>query len=227
MKWIGQHIWDLVSRFRQHTYFEDNITLSTGKSITMDEYTSGTISITKIQDSGTSFNDNDTSLMTAAAIADIANRPTGQLQFTYHNFTDDIDTTKIYLSLGDADAESTTTNMPIKQPFCAPLAGKLMRVYFRCNQNLSASGGGSNCTLSWRLETVATGNGIGTTPSVIGTVSGVGPTTTALATYDFTAVTNTIAAGDMVWLSVQSDSATPNVKWFVTCLWEWDMSTIG
>ena len=409
MEWIGQHIWDQVSRFRQHAYFEDSVTLSTGKSITMDEYTSGTISITKIQDSGTTFNDNDTSLMTAAAIADkieaygystasgditgvvltaddentvsdtggsadftiagangvttsvdgtdfvvggsnastsakgvvelattaetttgtdtgravtpdglkdgyqgssnvvtlgtigtgvwngtaIASayldsdtahlsgaqtvtgvktigtnvklqfrdanayinspdsndieiaatditldaagtiklegpvRPTGHLQFTHHNFTDDIDTTKIYLSLGDADAESTTTNMPIKQPFCAPLAGKLMRVYFRCNQNLSASGGGSNCTLSWRLETVATGNGIGTTPSVIGTVSGVGPTTTALATYDFTAVTNTIAAGDMVWLSVQSDSATPNVKWFVTCLWEWDMSTIG
>ena len=70
MKWIGQHIYDQVSRFRDHTYFEDSITLSTGKSITMDEYTSGTISITKIQDSGTSFNDSDTSLMTAAAIAD-------------------------------------------------------------------------------------------------------------------------------------------------------------
>ena len=70
MKWIGQHIWDLVSRFRDHTYFEESITLSTGKSITMDEYTSGTISVTKIQDSGTTFNDNDTSLMTAAAIAD-------------------------------------------------------------------------------------------------------------------------------------------------------------
>jgi hypothetical protein len=69
MKWIGQNIWDEISRFRNHTYFEDNITLSTGKSITMDEYTSGTISITKIQDSGTSFNSNDTSLLTAAAIA--------------------------------------------------------------------------------------------------------------------------------------------------------------
>ena len=57
MKWIGQNIWDQVSRFRNHVYFEDSITLSTGKSITMDEYTSGTISITKIQDSGTTFND--------------------------------------------------------------------------------------------------------------------------------------------------------------------------
>ena len=70
MKWIGQNIWNSISRFRDHTYFEESITLSTGKSITMDEYTSGTLSITKIQDSGTTFNDNDTSLMTAAAIAD-------------------------------------------------------------------------------------------------------------------------------------------------------------
>ena len=37
---------------------------------TFDEYTSGTIGITTVQDSGTTFNDNDTSLMTAAAIAD-------------------------------------------------------------------------------------------------------------------------------------------------------------
>ena len=37
---------------------------------TFDEYTSGTIGITTVQDSGTSFNDNDTSLMTAGAIDD-------------------------------------------------------------------------------------------------------------------------------------------------------------
>jgi hypothetical protein len=37
---------------------------------TFDEYSSGTIGITTVQDSGTTFNDNDTSLMTAAAIAD-------------------------------------------------------------------------------------------------------------------------------------------------------------
>lgn len=69
MKWIGQNIYDQISRFRDHTFFEDSITLSTGKSITMDEYTSGTISITKVQDSGTEFNNNDTSLLTAGAIA--------------------------------------------------------------------------------------------------------------------------------------------------------------
>ena len=86
MKWIGQHIWDLVARFRNNVYFEDNITLSTGKSITMDEYTSGTISITKIQDSGTTFNDNDTSLMTAAAIADKIEAIDEDMQSVYKKF---------------------------------------------------------------------------------------------------------------------------------------------
>ena len=37
---------------------------------TFDEFTSGTIGITTVQDSGTSFDDNDTSLMTAAAVSD-------------------------------------------------------------------------------------------------------------------------------------------------------------
>ena len=38
---------------------------------TFDEYSGGTIGITSIQDSDTTFNDNDTSLMTAGAIKDI------------------------------------------------------------------------------------------------------------------------------------------------------------
>ena len=37
---------------------------------TFDEFTSGTIGITTVQDSGTNFDDNDTSLMTAAAVSD-------------------------------------------------------------------------------------------------------------------------------------------------------------
>ena len=102
MKWIGQNIWDEISRFRNHTYFEDNITLSTGKSITMDEYTSGTISITKIQDSGTTFNDNDTSLMTAAAIADKIEA------YGYSTTTGDITAVTITTDSGGGSAASDT-----------------------------------------------------------------------------------------------------------------------
>ena len=102
MKWIGQHVWDYVSRFRNHVYFEDNVTLSSGKSITMDEYTSGTISITKIQDSGTTFNDNDTSLMTAAAIADKIEA------YGYSTTTGDITGVTITTDTGGGSAASDT-----------------------------------------------------------------------------------------------------------------------
>ena len=198
---------------------------------TFDEQTSGTVGITTVQDSGTDFNDNDTSLMTAAAIADkveaysySTNRPTGQLQLTYHNFTDDIATTKIYLSLADADTEGTVTTA-IKIPITAPLAGKLMRIYMRANQNHSGN------TITWRLETNAAGVTLGTTPTIIGTQSGAGCTTTSITTYDFTSSLdsgdNIIDAGDMVYLSIQSSGATANTKFHITCLWEWDFSSIG
>ena len=151
-------------------------------------------------------------------------RPTGQLQYTYHNFTDDIDTTKIYLSLADADTEGTTTTA-IKLPFTAPLAGKLMRIFLRANQNLSGK------TLTWRLETQGSAVTFGTGPSVVGTQLGAGCNTTGMTTYDFTtgldSGDNVIDAGDVVYLSVQSDAATANTKFYVTCLWEWDMSSIG
>ncbi len=138
IKWIGQHIWDFVSRFRNDVYLE-SLTTTTESNVlvvdsdgkvskstsvggditsitagtncsgggasgdvtinvddaflinsgddattgtitaggftttgtwTFDEYSSGTVGITTVQDSGTTFNDNDTSLMTAAAIDD-------------------------------------------------------------------------------------------------------------------------------------------------------------
>jgi len=147
-----------------------------------------------------------------------------QLQFTFHNFTDDIDTTKIYLSLADADTEGTVTTA-IKIPFTAPLAGKLMRIYLKANQNHSGN------TLTWRLETQAAGVTFGTGPTVVGTQSGAGPTISSMTTYDFTSSLdsgdNIIDAGDSVYLSIQSNNATANTKFHVTCLWEWDFSSIG
>ena len=53
---------------------------------TFDEFTSGTIAISTVQDSGTSFDDNDTSLMTAAAIDDRISESSGKPRaiFTGH-----------------------------------------------------------------------------------------------------------------------------------------------
>ena len=149
-----------------------------------------------------------------------------QLQFTYHNFTADIDTTKTYIGLNDADSEGTTTT-DIKLPFTAPLAGKLMRIFLRANQNLSAA------TLTWRLETQASSVVFGGDggPSVVGTQSGAGCNTTGMTTYDFTSSLdsgdNIIDAADMVYISVQSNASTSNTNYYVACLWEWDFNSIG
>ena len=203
---------------------------NTADYCTIATTTNGATTITTVDDDAASAHfeiaaDGDVTLDAAGTIKlEGPVRPTGQLQYTYHNFTDDIDTTKIYLSLADADTEGTTTTA-IKIPFTAPLAGKLMRVFLRANQNLSGK------TLTWRLETQGSAVTFGTGPSVVGTQSGAGCNTTGMTTYDFTSSLdsgdNIIDAGDVVYLSIQSDAATANTKFYVTCLWEWDMSSIG
>jgi len=120
----------------------------------------------------------------------------------------------------DGDAEATTTTGS-SIPITAPVAGKLLKVFLRSNKNLHS------LTLTWRLETQA-GVNFGTGPSVVGTQSGAGCQNTTMTTYDFTSSLdsgdNLIDAGDMVYLSVQSGGATAATKFYITCLWEWDLS---
>jgi len=158
---------------------------------------------------------------------DTATRATinsAQKQMTYYMFRADIDTTKTYVGLQEADGESssaTNKNLPI----LAPLAGKLLKVFLRANSDLSGK------TLTWRLETIAAGTATSGTPSVVGTQSGAGCTASSMTTYDFTSSLdsgdNIIDAGDTVQLSIQSDGATSNTTYYVTCLSEWDFSSIG
>tara|TARA_R100000951_G_scaffold83371_1_gene71154 strand:+ start:1681 stop:2844 length:1164 start_codon:yes stop_codon:yes gene_type:complete len=146
-----------------------------------------------------------------------------QKQLTYYHFQDDINTDKIYIGLQESDAESATaTNKQL--PILAPVAGKLLKIFLRANTNISSK------TLTWRLETVDTSTNTSSAPSgTFGTQSGAGPTNQTMATYDFTssldAGSNVIAAGDTVQISVQADSDPGgNIKYYVTCLWEWDLS---
>ena len=157
----------------------------------------------------------------ALTIGGTAFGPSVTKQFTYHMFKDDIDTTKIYIGLQEADAEqSTATNKNL--PLLAPTAGKLLKVFLRVNSDLSGK------TLTWRLETRASSATTFGSPSVIGTQSGAGCTASSMTTYDFTSSldsgTNAISAGDQVQLSIQSDGATNDHTYLVTCLWEWDLS---
>ena len=145
-----------------------------------------------------------------------------QRQMTYHMINDDINTDKIYIGLQEADAETATaTNKNL--PLLAPVAGKLLKVFLRANDDLSGQ------TLTWRLETIPLSAATSSTPSgTFGTQSGTGCTDSEMTTYDFTADlnagNNAITAGDTVQLSVQS-SGDPggNIKYYITCLWEWDL----
>jgi hypothetical protein len=145
-----------------------------------------------------------------------------QRQMTYHMFQDDINTDKIYVGLQEADAESGTSSNK-NLPFLAPVAGKLLKIFLRANHDLSTE------TLTWRLETRASSASTSGSPSVVGTQSGTGCTASSMTTYDFTSSLdsgdNIIDAGDTVQLSIQADSDPGgNIKYYVTCLWEWDLS---
>ena len=185
----------------------------------------GATTITNILDEDAMGTNSNTALATQQSIKAYADTKVSSdttKQFTYHQFTDDTATTKIYLGLQEADGENTNTTNKFL-PLVFPLAGKLLKVFLRSNKDLNAH------TLTWRLETQATGVAFGTGPSVVGTQSGGGCTQLNMTTYDFTSSldsgTNAIAANAMVYLSIQSDTDFgSNVIYYVTCLWEADLS---
>ena len=148
-----------------------------------------------------------------------------QRQLTHHMIKDDIGTGVIYISLGEIDAESGTKSNK-NLPLLAPVAGKLLKVFLRTEEDMSGTGHDTN--LTWRLYTRAASATTGGNASIIGTQTGAGPTDSSMVTYDFTSSldsgTNVIAAGDKVQLSVQSDAASADGLFFITCLWEWDLS---
>ena len=163
---------------------------------------------------------NGTAIASAYLDSDTAHLST-QKHMTHHSFTADIDTTKHYVGLGDADSEATSTT-GIDMPLVFPVASKLLQVTLRSNKNLSA------LTYTWRLETQATGVGFGTGPTIVGTQSGSGPAQTGHTIYDFTTSLdsgdNIVDAFDAVYLSLQSSGSTANTKYYITCVWETDMS---
>jgi|8_EtaG_2_1085327.scaffolds.fasta_scaffold02059_6 hypothetical protein len=147
-------------------------------------------------------------------------------QVTHHMITDDIDSDVIYISLGEVDSEGTS-NTGKHLPLIAPAAGKLLKIFLRTSVNYSSE------TFTWKLYTRNVSASTGGGPSVIGAQSGAGPTNKTMVTYDFTtgldsgvgSETNVIAAGDKVQISIEAgDGATANGNYFITCLWEWDLS---
>ena len=227
MKWIGQHIWDKISRFRDDIYLEDisSGTIASGGNLGLDsnnkivkatdsapdadastkgivelattaETTTGTDTTRAVTPDGlkdgyqgsaniatvgiiSSGEWRGTAINSTYLDADTAHLST-QKHMTHHSFTADLDTTKTYVGLVDADSEATSTT-GIDMPLIFPVASKLLQVTLRSNKNLSG------LTYTWRLETQATGVGFATGPTIVGTQSGAGPAQVDHATYDFSA----------------------------------------
>ena len=143
-------------------------------------------------------------------------------QVTHHMITDDIDSDVIYISLGEIDIESAS-NTAKHLPLIAPAAGKLLKILLRTSVDYSSE------TFTWKLYTRTISQSTGGGPSEIGAQSGAGPTNKTMVTYDFTtgldSGTNAIVAGDKVQISIEAgDGATANGNYFITCVWEWDLS---
>ena len=147
-----------------------------------------------------------------------------QIQAVYTSFqADDIDT-KHYLAFNDGDSENTSASH-VDMPIIAPTAGKLLSVSIRQSRNTSSH------VYTLRLETQATGVTFSTGPTIVGTQSGNSPSNTSIVTYDFTSSLdsgdNIIDAGDVVHISIESNSSPGgSTKYFFTCLFEWDYSSI-
>jgi hypothetical protein len=194
----------------------------TGRAVTPDGLKDGYQGSTNVTTLGTIGTGvwQGTAIASAYLDSDTAHLST-QKHMTHHSFTADIDTTKTYVGLVDADSEATSTT-GIDMPLVFPVASKLLQVTLRSNKNLSA------LTYTWRLETQATGVGFGTGPTIVGTQSGSGPAQTGHTTYDFTTSLdsgdNIVDAFDAVYLSLQSSGSTANTKYYITCVWETDMS---
>ena len=134
---------------------------------------------------------------------------------------DDIDSDVVYISLMESDAENTShSNKHL--PLIAPSNGKLLKIFLRTAVDQSGE------TFTWKLYTRSTSVTTNGAASEIGAQSGTGPNASTMVTYDFTTGvtgTNAINVGDKVQISLEAaDGATANGNYFITCLWEWDLS---
>jgi len=179
----------------------------------------GTTAITTLGTIGTGVW-NGTAIASANLDADTMHY-SAQRQLTHHTIQDDIDTQVVFLSLTDFDAENTTIGNN-KLPLIAPVAGKLLKVFVRCSHNLSG------VDFTWKLYTRTSSQSTNGNAAEIGAQTGTGPTNGNMVTYDFTtgldSGTNAIGAGDKVQISLETDGSTSNANFFITLMWEWNLS---
>jgi hypothetical protein len=206
------------------------------------------VDVTTIQTGSETFADNDTSLMTSGAIKDyhdevLSARTIQVINTNWKSASNGLQTeTYVGLSEGEESGVYTNTDLPI----VAPAAGKLLRVVYRHNQGGSVSGSQNNSdTHTFRLRTNSASNSTGTEPTQIGRFDLVMPDTYSnkpLHVVDFSDLgtgngknrleddsgpgSNVIAAGDMVYVSMENPGTVSITKFYMQLVFEWDLSAL-
>tara|TARA_R100001510_G_C7583822_1_gene155856 strand:- start:154 stop:777 length:624 start_codon:yes stop_codon:yes gene_type:complete len=204
-KWIGQHIHDLVARFRNDVYFESIIELGHASDTTIARSASGTVTI-----EGKKIVTEDKQKFIKTSI-----------------FSGSLSTTETFIPFAGTAENTNVANA--SSALLMPTNGKLLKVHMKVSRDHS----GGNTTLklyNWD-ENEAHGN---TTHTIVGTKQQTGPSTTQVGVFDFQSLdgagdsgTNVFTAGEMLALSVTNSSAITggDTKYFLTLVFELDWSS--
>ena len=160
MKWIGQHIWDFISRFRDDVYLENisSGTITSGGNLGLDSNNK----IVKASDVGSSVD--LTSEITGTL--PIANGGTGNTtgvqsgkSYRIYNtsFRQDIGTTKYYIPLKSQDEQTVLTREEISE--LSVCDGRVVSVSLRTEVLNTHSG---DATVTFGVETNTLGTGYST-----------------------------------------------------------------
>ena len=229
---------DFVASAGAITIKDDAITTS---QILNAQITVAKLHADAIQTSGESFTDNDTSLMTSASIEDKIQTtlPKKSLHYVHADLKDtgsDM-TNEHFISLGDADRESTNV-LGIAIPITMPANGVLKRVIKRSQSNFSGK------AWSYKFRKAPSGTALGSAVLISTVTKSAGGAGNVNSIIDFTTddsdaanactfesgfnTTTQFSAGDSVVFSFQCTSASgpgssPKIVW--TLVFELDDTT--
>ncbi len=235
MKWIGQYIHDLISRFRGDVYLEQGskfyITdeLDSGDLFSIETTTHGATTLTTIDDNATAAHfeiaaDGDITLDAAGTIKlEGPVRPTGQLFIKQGSFAIDPGTARIYFPM-TGTAENTSA-VGVAQPFLAPANGKLIKIHLRATKDHS----GFNQTfelINWDDDEQFTDGA----KSDLGAKTVTGVAHNSVLTVDFQSSldsgTNEFTAGELIAIAMTNASdLSGNTKYIFTAVFELDFGS--
>ena len=179
---------------------------------TFDEFSSGTVGITTVQDSGTSFDDNDTSLMTAAAIDDRIAESSSKARAIFTGHLGEI-TSSTYLKTWDDMSMSSTKSYRMHR------AGSVIGV----SVNFHCTNLGSNALRSAAIHVYNGGSSVFSKTVHIGGTGVTGGTATQ------SSGTDTFSAGDKLLLYIvishTGGAGTPPTIDDITAFFEVDFDT--